>query len=164
MTLTAQTRWHVAAMLGDVDAATYGGSAVLIDSAGVYSPEVCHWCPESRELSRFSIDQCHPTPDGGVGCNPYHSKAAEWFGSPEDLASLARSIGEDTERLCRILCSHDVADRARAYVSIGEYWGMANLDSYPDRLTDAKARRGFQRLRAAHRSGRPLAHGVNVWR
>lgn len=125
-TATAQPRWHVAALLGDVDAATYGGSAVLIDSTGIYAPEVWHWCDESRELSRFAVDQCHPTSDGGVGANPYHPTAPEWFGRPEDLSSLARFIGEDVERLCRTLCSHNVAERAQAYVSIGQYWGMAS--------------------------------------
>jgi hypothetical protein len=152
MPTTLQPRWHVAANLGDVNPLDYGGSFVLIDSTGIYDPELWRFDPDSMQLYRFSIEQCHRTPTGEIGDNNYHPSLAAWFGSAESL----RSVGgfADSGDLQRHLCGSNIIDRAFAYLALCDYHGSDNFDSYPDTLTRSEARKLIDKLLAAEKSGR----------
>ena len=154
MPRTLQPRWHVAANLGDVNPLDHGGSFVLIDSTGVYDPELWRFDSESMQLHRFSIEQCHRTASGEIGDNNYHPNLAAWFGSAEKL----RWVGSfaDSGDLHRHLCGSNVIDRALAYLALCDYHGSDNFDDYPLTLTRSKARKLIDRLLAAEKSGRPF--------
>jgi hypothetical protein len=110
--------------------------------------------PDKLELVRFSIDRCHPLSTGGVGDNTYHPELVAWFGSFDDLARVAAFV--DNVDLRRHLCGHNVIDRALAYIALCDYHGVANFDSYPDKLIRSEARKLLGRLVNAVKSGRPF--------
>jgi hypothetical protein len=152
MPTTSQPRWHVAANLGDVNPLDYGGLFILIDSTGIYDPELWRFDSDSMQLHRFSIKQCHRTITGEIGDNNYHPNLAAWFGSAESLRSVSSFAGN--QDLPRHLCGSNVIDRAFAYMALCGYHGKDNFDSYPDMLTRNKARKLIDRLLAACKSGR----------
>jgi hypothetical protein len=149
-----QPRWSVAANLGDANPLEHGGDFVLVDTLGVYDPELWRFDADTMQLARFSIDQCHPLATGGVGDNAYHPFNPAWFGSFDDLARVAAFVGNVDLR--RHLCGHNVIERAAAYIALCDYHGVANFDSYPVTLTRAKAAKLIRRLLNAIKSGRPF--------
>jgi hypothetical protein len=154
MLTTSQPRWHVAANLGDVNPLDHGGSFVLIDSTGVYDPELWRFDSDSMQLHRISIKQCHRTITGEIGDNSYHPNLTAWFGSAESLRSVFSFV--DNEDLPRHLCGSNVIDRAFAYLALCDYHGADNFDRYPITLTRSEARKLTDRLLAAIKSGRPF--------
>jgi hypothetical protein len=154
MPTASQPRWHVAANLGDVNPLDHGGSFVLIDSTGIYDPELWRFNSDSMRLHRFSIEQCHRTITGAIGDNNYHPNLSAWFGSTESLRSVSSFV--DNEDLPRHLCGSNVIDRAMSYMALCDYHGADSFDSYPITLTRSKARKLTDRLLAAIKSGRPF--------
>jgi hypothetical protein len=154
MSATCQSRWHIAANLGDVNPLDHGGSFVLIDSTGIYDPELWRFDSDSMQLHRFSIEQCHRTITGEIGDNNYHPNLSAWFGSAENLKSVSSFVGN--EDLPRHLCDSNVINRAFAYMAMCDYHGADNFDGYPITLTRNEARKLMGRLLAAEKSGRPF--------
>lgn len=154
MSTTLQPRWHVAVNLGDINPLDHGGSFVLIDSTGVYNPELWRFDSDSMQLHRFPIEQCHRTATGEIGDNNYHPNLVAWFGYNKCLARVSSFVGN--EDLSRHLCGSNVVDRALAYLALSNYHGLDNFDGYPDTLTRSKARKLMDRLLAACKSGRPF--------
>lgn len=127
---TSQPRWKV------LYATDY--SRLLVDTAGVYSPELeiaQDLGDGTFEVSRVCLDRCkqvrgylvpasyqddypHPLPD-----------YQEWFA--DDLASVAESHGTTEGALREALCSEKPEDRAFAYECIGGHLGYDNFDSDP---------------------------------
>jgi hypothetical protein len=154
MPTTVQPRWHVAANLGNVNPLDYGASFVLIDSTGIYDPELWRFDSDSMRLHRISIEQCHRTITGEIGDNNYHPNLSAWFGSAESLRSVSSFVGN--EDLPRHLCGSNVIERAFSYIALCDYYSADNFDGYPITLTRREARKLIGRLLAAIKSGRPF--------
>jgi len=154
---TKQPIWHVAANLGDADPLNHGGAFALIDSTGVYDPEL--WIyrehededPE-RRLYRVSLERCFPIDGGHVGDNIYHSYMPAWFGKREQLKSVEDTC--DHQQLVFDLCSNNAIKLASAYLSLIGHYGAHEFDSEPCTLSKSEARRLIDRLLAAQKSGR----------
>lgn len=65
----------------------------------------------------------------------------EWFA--KDLRKVAKTVGVDHAELVRMLMSSDIAERAHAYLDIGNYFGFNNLDSYPTEMPYKQAKKIF---------------------
>lgn len=154
---TNQPRWHVATNLGDVNPLEHGGSFVLIDSTGIYDPEL--WKYEEwqegdpiRRLYRITLKRCFPIEGGHIGNNIYHSYMPTWFGKREMLKSVEDSA--DHLQLVFDICSVDVRKLASAYLSLIGHYGAHEFDSEPCILSNGEARRLIDRLLRAQESGR----------
>lgn len=145
--MTQQPKWKRIANLGDVSPVDYGGYFVYRDLTGVYPAEgELLLAPDSDDsgegwtMYRFTLDRCklveteehkvYLVPERYDSTWPYPvSHYNEWF--HKYLAEVAKccdyaSIRED-------LCSADPIKLAHAYRAIGEYHGLENLDSYPEK-------------------------------
>jgi hypothetical protein len=155
----SQPRWHVATNLGDADPLNHGGSFVLIDSTGIYDPELWVYSEYNfedfeRRLYRINLERCFPIEGGHVGDNIYHSYMPAWFGKREKLKAVEDSA--DHLQLMFDLCSNDATKLANAYLSLIGHYGAYEFDQEPLILTKAEARKLIDRLLGAQKSGRPL--------
>lgn len=156
---TNQPRWHVATSLGDINPLEHGGSFVLVDSTGIYDPELWkyeEWQEEdpTRRLYRITLKRCFPIEGGHVGDNIYHSYAPTWFGKREKLKSVEDSA--DHLQLVFDLCSVDVRKLASAYLSLIHHYGAHEFDLEPCILSKGEAKWLIDRLQRAEKSGRPF--------
>lgn len=123
--------------LGDVDYLEYGGWLVYDHPPDAVFAEVieppCDDGPEEWTVYRFDLDQCTHV-NGVLSDNPYHPEAAAWFGSPDDLASIAKTMDypDGAERLIHDLCSGTTGRLADAYHAIVGYFGAYEFDQYPE--------------------------------
>jgi len=144
--MTNQPRWNCVANLGDADPFEYGGQFLMVDSTGVYSPEL--WVYDESERTRHTIvlDKCFRiNNDNGeilVGANIYHHYLPEWFGYHKTLEFVASFIGETTEQFAIMLCG-GIYDRARAYKAIADYYGIANFEHHPYTYETKRQARAF---------------------
>jgi hypothetical protein len=149
--MTNQPNWQCIANLGDTDPLTYGGAFVVIDTAGVYPPELHIWeeptgeeaesafdwpelgdgapyqvVPEdTRQYDRFTVilDQCTYI-NGILSDNKYHPEHPAWFAyNPGDLPGIANSMDVSVIELIHLFCSEDPIERAVAYKMVYDYWG-----------------------------------------
>jgi hypothetical protein len=142
--MAQQPVWEFVANLGDVNPLEYGGYFVYRDATGVY-PEEGEYiiAPEgdSEEwiVYRFTLDRCKQIDSFLVpfAWDPSwpHPLAdyQEWYVG--ELADVANVTGEDPDELRAHLCSEDPCKRARAYESMGLYFGFHEFDEYPFHLT-----------------------------
>lgn len=149
--MTNQPEWKLIAMLGDVDPISYGGSFIYHDLTGVY-PDECEYidAPDSDDgewrIYRFILDRHKIVTITDLATNtdhdllvvPFNCDASwphaiatydEWFN--RDLDKVASYVGQPIEELREAFTSSDSRIRAQAFLDIGAYHGMANLDSYP---------------------------------
>jgi hypothetical protein len=153
MSTNTQPSWKLLANLGDVNPVEYGGYFVYVDETAVYASEGEILCEPSDDVDpdtatarwtvyRFSLDQCKVV-DGVLVSVDYQPdwphplpQYAKWFA--KDLDKVASCCGWSLDEAILMLCSTDPLERAHIYRDIGEYHGMANLDSHPFTLTRAE--------------------------
>ena len=145
---TKQPQWKQVAQLGDANPIEYGGYFVYEDETGVYPPEAV-WlvAPEDDNGARwieyrFILEPCTFI-NGILSDNKYHPEHAAWLAG--DLEQVASFTGETIEDLIGALTGDDVFERALAWRAIGEYHGLDNLDSYPNRFTRSEIEARYPR-------------------
>ena len=134
---TKQPVWKLIAKLGDVNPIDYGGAFVYEDATGVYDPEVELIATEEDcerwTVYRFSIDPCTFI-NGILSDNKFHPELTALFA--DSLEAVAETYGRAASDIIHSLTSGTLQDRAQAWLNIGNYHGMENLDSYPLTFTD----------------------------
>ena len=150
--MSNQPEWEFVTNLGDVNPVEYGGYFIFRDKTGIYQPEGEYYDPETREAFRFSLDQLQVFSGDLIPLSIWYERYSlphalnsyiEWFS--KDVKSLASFVGIDSLELKRMFTSDDILERARAYESIGMYWGFNNLDNYPLKLTRKEAEKRYRR-------------------
>jgi hypothetical protein len=146
--MSSQPKWKLVAQLGDANPVDCGGYFIYEDETGAYAPEgeklfvdecVPHanaWTVYRFPLDRLKIDGAYLIPFAyDVHTYPHPvSRYDEWF--HDDLNRVASYSGIALAQLRAMFCSANTIDRARAYETIGDYFGFDNLDSYPLRFTN----------------------------
>lgn len=66
----------------------------------------------------------------------------EWFA--DDLAAVARSVGEDPLNLAKQFTSPDPKIRAGAYMAVAGYHGLANFDHDPLQIDEPKLNKRWE--------------------
>jgi hypothetical protein len=144
---TQQPKWRYVANLGDVNPVDYGGQFLFVDQTGVYDPELeilespdRDDAPEGWTVYRVILDRCHEVWDEEsdahyVGDNKFHPDHGAWFGSAQDLKSVASSMDIEVAELRRLLCSADPKERAHGYLALIGYYGAHEFDQYPLQFT-----------------------------
>lgn len=142
----SQPQWKTVCTIGDVDPVDYSGGIVQVDETGVYDPE-CTWIEAGESendpvtVYRFILEPCTFV-NGILSDNRFHPDKPAWFAKPESerarrpqdttyLKSLADQFNESVETFARHFLSEDIRERAFAWLEVGQYHGMENLDSYP---------------------------------
>lgn len=130
---TKQPDWKFIANIGDADPAVEGGVFVYEDTTGVYAPEAEVLSPRhnqrSWEIHRIVLDKCTFI-DGVLSDNKFHPDKPAWFA--DEIERVIDTCG--CPKIIEWLCGEDIVDRARAYQSLWEYFGLENFDSYPLRI------------------------------
>jgi len=145
----SQPIWKAIANLGDANPINYWGVFVLIDTTGVYTPEL-HVFEEPLEgTTQYErhvvlLDRCTYI-NGILSDNKYHPEhPAWWANSPADLTGIAETMDISQEELIRLFTSEDPIERAWAYQMVYDYWGPQ--DGYPDPFTEEEAAPLFERF------------------
>jgi hypothetical protein len=121
----SQPKWRKIGVVGDVNPLDYSGGFVFVDDTGVYPPEVEYYDRDNDtdnspiRVYRFAAELC--TYVGGIlSDNKYHPDHAVWFARdlPDGLTPAD-------------FTSPDTMTRAAAWLEVGLYYGLDNLDSYP---------------------------------
>jgi len=157
--MTNQPTWKCKANLGYVSPWDYGGAFVMVDTTGVYCPEL--WVfevPDSDDdpivESRILLERC--TYIGGIlSDNKHHPSLRVWFGTPDRLAALEEDSGVSELQLINSFCSEDIALRAAAYKIAVDHHGLFEFDQYPIQHTDRKEVKAKMRrwINEAHLKG-----------
>lgn len=161
----SQPKWQCIAQLGDVGYVDYGGYFVLVDTTGVYPPEVEVLEPPTDDdwiagrytqsarwtVYRFVLEACTFV-NGILSDNQFHPDHPAWFANPHGkgeqyvvLGDLASFGGADTLELIRQFTSADPLQRACAWRLIGEYHGFHELDQYPLALRQGEVTRRYRK-------------------
>lgn len=159
---TNQPAWHCIANLGDATPAEYGGDFLLIDRRGVYTPELWHYDPETRQLSAVLLERCTRCPEipGALSDNRFHVNTPAWFGKPEDLASIAGTSGLSEFELAEMLVSPCPIERAQGYLAIAGHHGFYEFDQYPNDYTEEDAQALCDRLQAQEKTAAAWPDGL----
>lgn len=140
-----QPEWQFVGNLGDASP-EYGQILVFVDATGTYPPEVVTWdeFPDGDNSTvsvyRFRCEPCTCV-NGCLSDNSFHPLLPAWFAS--DLDKVAECMGGTMADMIDCLISSDPLRNAGAWLDIGSYHGMENLDSYPDSLTLAQVRERY---------------------
>ena len=132
---TNQPVWKCIGNLGDSSPWDYGGAFVMVDTTGVYCPELWLFevpdCEDEPVMEyRLLLEQC--TYIGGVlSDNKSHPEYGVWFGTQECLADLAEQAGISVLELLNHFCSDDPLKLAMAYKLVADVHGPHEFDSYP---------------------------------
>lgn len=147
---TNQPAWHCIANLGDATPAEHGGDFLMIDRRGVYTPELWHYEPDTRQRSTIILDRCFRCPEiaGALSDNRFHVNSPAWFGKPDELASIAATSGLSDFELAEMLVSPCPAERAQGYLAIAGHYGFFEFDQYPRDYTEAEAEALCEKLLA----------------
>lgn len=152
-----QPEWKYVCNLGDVSPIEHGGEFLYVDATGIYPPEVekliepedhLFDTPRAEWMAyRFSIESCTLT-DGILSDNKYHPRFPTWFANPYNpdrpqdgpggLVSLSSFVGMSVDELTGMFLSKDVRVRAMAWLIVGNYHALENLDEYPHRFNAAE--------------------------
>lgn len=158
--LAHQPSYWAVENIGDASPVEYGGKFVCIDRTGNYAPmlwilDVDDVEDESLDppelytrfrISHVELERCFLIKQSanvilGVGANVYHGYMTEWFGSKNNLASVASTCGTEVDDLCNSLCSSNVIERAFAYDMLVSHYGVHEFDQYPREVDEAEAER-----------------------
>jgi hypothetical protein len=147
---TQQPSFWCIANIGDVNPSEHGGGFVLVDRAGVYSPELLVLeALDDEEAGRHELHTIllerltrikHEDGTYGLSNNKFHPDHAAWFGGLIQLQGLSETCGRSYSNLLNGFLSSCPIERAFAYRSAADYWGIANFDNYPRRLEPEKAK------------------------
>lgn len=135
--------WELVANLGDVNPIDFGGYFVYRDKNGIYAPEaelVIAPDDDGRKrwtVYRFILENLCVFGDVQHGPGTMVSNiSTEWFW--DKLPGIAQSTGMTLEDLIHGLLADDPIGRAWSWKAIGEHEGFDNLDSYPDKYSEAQ--------------------------
>jgi hypothetical protein len=135
---TNKPKWQLVANLGDVNPIENGGIFVYTDKTGIYSPEVLSLDYSGKnkwEVRRFILEPCF-IENGILSYNSFHKNEPAWFA--DKIEQVASFVGQSKDEFLTALVDQspeNLANRAHAWLSIGRYFGMDNLDSYPSFYT-----------------------------
>lgn len=140
MSKANQPKWKLIANLGDVNPIDHGGYFVFVDETGVYPPEGEKLeSPDNDDsgepytVYRFILEDCTYSRNV-LSDNKFHPDHPVWFN--DKIKDIASACGyEDAHLLIFQFLSVDAKDRARAWESVGDYFGFHELDHYPLRMS-----------------------------
>ena len=144
--MTQQPSWHCIANLGDVNPLDHGGRFVMIDKRGIYTTELWVYDEEIKNLSTIVLGRCFEIEGFEVSDNRFYTKKPAWFGTRDNVLSIARTSGVTKDQLIDMLCSSDPLKRASAYYDIALCHGIMNFDELPREFTTKEARYIIKRL------------------
>lgn len=143
----SQPNWKIIGQVGDINPVGYGGGWVLVDTTGVYDPELEYYEPDLECAYRFSLEQQAVSPSGFLlSARTYGNQAAlpcpidqyeSWFS--ENLDQVASTIDLPVDELIKLLCSDDPMDLAAGYQALVMFYGWEEFDGYPLELTQDEA-------------------------
>lgn len=169
--MTAQPSFHCIANIGDATPILHGGAFVLVDLRGCYDPELLILEPHGSDRygdpthwKHFSIlcERLTAIKDGDGNCvalsdNPFHVDCPAWFGTEENLQSLAGSTGASVYELVFEATSSNPVNRASFYQKLLDCCGSVNFGAEPQEMNrkEAKAlcaamKRQIEEARAWH--------------
>ena len=139
--MSTQPKFKLVAQLGDKNPIDHGGYFVYIDETGVYSPEAeLLIAPDNDdgkwEIRRFILEPCTFI-NGILSDNKFHPESPAWFA--DGVGEISNFVGIPTADLIDMFCNGNIENRAIAWLSVGDYHGFENLDSYPLYLTRSQA-------------------------
>ena len=135
-TKTKQPVWRCLANIGDANPFEYGGEFIMIDTTGVYAPElwVYDYDRYGDRVIQVVMARCFVCEKGkGVSDNSYHKNEAAWFGDREAIGILAGYIGYSHKAVVAALTYDNVSnfketvERAHAWSSLLSYYGADEL-------------------------------------
>lgn len=110
--------------LGDANPLDYGGYIVY----RVYDPKNdTHWI--TGEYWDEPIDDTYQIYQWNIEKDVI--RELDWV---DDWEKIATSVGMPVEVLMTMARSEDILKRAQVYEEVGRFYGLENLDSYPNRL------------------------------
>ena len=123
--MTNQPIFKCIANLGDATPWDYGGAFVLVDKAGVYTPElrvfeVIEGPPDWWEEHTILLEPCTFV-DGILSDNKFHQDYRSWFA--KSIPNLASYTSIQEQELISWFCSEDPVKRAEAYRILFDYHG-----------------------------------------
>jgi hypothetical protein len=171
---TTQPVWKILTNLGDRSPLDHGGYFIYEDTTGVYEPEAVlleplddgkyivyrfilerkkkvgpYLVPWEWDESWGKYSHGHHVARGVLDWTPGEiveepaKRYDEWF--HDRLPEVARGIGMDVGELEEAFTSADPLVRANAYRDIGLYFGMDNLDSYPETYSKSEVKKRFRK-------------------
>lgn len=153
MTTNQPSFWCVANIGDQGDPFEHGGSFVLVDRTGIYTPEllILEHLPSSvgecqHQVVAIPLDRVTRIKHGsglhGLSDNKFHPDQEAWFGDPAELLRLSEFCGSTYEGLLMEFLAESPAVRALAYMNCVRYWGASNFtgDDSPRMLTPEKAK------------------------
>lgn len=147
----SQPDWKIVGLTGDVNPVEYGGGWILVDTTGVYDPELEYYEPELKRAYRVMLVRQAEIEDGVLvdasvldsDSRPYPlSHYESWFS--ENLDQPAACCGMSVEDLRRLLCSKDPAELAEGYMCLVYFYGWEEFDGYPLELTQEQAEKRYR--------------------
>lgn len=147
-----QPSFYCIANIGDATPLVHGGAFVLVDLRGCYDPELLILEPHGSDRygdpthwKRFSIvcERLTAIKDGDGNCvalsdNPFHVDYPAWFGTEENLQSLASSTGVSVHELVTEAISP--VHRASFYQKLLDYHGSVNFQAEPQEMNRKEAK------------------------
>jgi len=130
----AQPKWRHIGSIGDVDPIAYGGAFVYEDTTGVYAPEMS-WIEPGTDEQWHEMEGRTPLQVFRILLerDPQHEF---WY---EKLPQIATYTGQPLEELQQAARSDNALAKAQLYDSLIRYFGVEELDSYPDTMTEDEA-------------------------
>lgn len=148
--MTAQPSYFCIANLGDADPFTHGGAFVCIDRRGIYDPILLIYDQDFRKRFYVELEPCFRIMSEsdqkeilGVGANPFHPTISEWWGDRKSLDSLADFCGKNLEDVVNNLICSNTVTRASVYLTLIDYHGIHEFDSYPHQYENEESAKLF---------------------
>jgi hypothetical protein len=152
--MTAQPSFHCIANIGDATPLVYGGAFVLVDLRGCYDPELLILEPEGSDRygdptswERYAIicDRLTAIKNKtgeyvALSDNPFHVDHPAWFGTEEDLQSLASFAGMSVHELVLEATSSNPVHRASFYRRLLDCHGPVNFEAEPEEMSRKEAK------------------------
>jgi hypothetical protein len=132
--MTAQPEWKEVGTIGDVNYPEYDGGPVMVDTTGVYPPEL-----EYVEIPPDDLEFSDPEARWTVYRVVLDPGVPDWG----ELKSVTDSAGQDPEELKAAFESDDPMQRAWAYETWAGYHGWYEFDQYPLVLTRAEVEKRY---------------------
>ena len=138
-----QPSFHCVANIGDATPLAHGGAFILTDLRGCYDPELLilnphgsdrygdptHWKRFSIVCERLTAIKNQAGEYIALSDNPFHVDYPAWFGTEENLQSLASSTGASVHELVTEAISSNPVHRASFYQKLLDYHGSVNFQA-----------------------------------
>ena len=146
---THQPIWEYITNLGDSNPIDYGGYFIVKDNTCIYPPEAIKLISESDSVDnnkwtiyRFILEKCTYI-DNILSDNKFHPTHSAWFSTETRLNDIASYHGINKIELINMFISHNIVENAKAWESIGNYFGFHELDNYPLQFTNKKELKSY---------------------